>query len=60
MGGRKFVKKGLRYLTDKDYRFRFNSNLGLYASMPDDEYLKRKFKAFMGKELNLDNPQTFN
>lgn len=28
--------------------------------MPDDEYLKRKFKAVMGNDLNLENPQTFN
>ena len=26
--------------------------------LPDDEFLKRKFKNFFGRELNLDNPQT--
>lgn len=28
--------------------------------MPDKEYLERKYKACMGKPLNLDNPKTFN
>ena len=28
--------------------------------MPDEEYLKRMFKAKMGRELDLENPQTFN
>lgn len=29
-------------------------------SMSDEEYLKRKYKENTGKDLNLDNPQTFN
>ncbi len=29
-------------------------------SLSDEEYLKKAFKLNMGKELNLDNPQTFN
>ena len=28
--------------------------------MPDEEYLRRMFKARMGYELDLDNPKTFN
>lgn len=28
--------------------------------MPDEEYLKKCFKACMGEDLHLDNPQTFN
>ena len=30
------------------------------TQMPDEEYLRRKFKACMDQELNLENPQTFN
>lgn len=49
-----------KYLLDKDCRFRVNAVRGLYNHMPDEEYLERFYKAWMGKELNLDNPQTFN
>lgn len=49
-----------KYFTDSDYRFRFNASKGCYKSMPDDEYLKRQFKAFHGKKLDLENPETFN
>ena len=35
-------------------------NLGLYNSMPDDKWLKKKYKCVFNKELNLDNPSTFN
>lgn len=54
------VKKGIKYLTDRDYRFAVNANRGLYDSMDDEEYLKRLFRIQMGYELNLDNPRTFN
>ena len=30
------------------------------AGMPDEEFLKQKYLENTGKELNLDNPQTFN
>ena len=56
----KWKKRLFRYLTDSDYRFLMNAALGLYNRMPDEEYLRRKFKAHVGKELNLDDPQTFN
>lgn len=59
-----FIKKLFRalkkYIKDPAYRFEKNSYLGFYDSINDEEYLKRKFKAIMGEELNLDNPQTFN
>ena len=50
----------LKYLFDGDARFRSNASIGFYKSMPDEVYLKRYFKSRMGRELNLDNPQTFN
>ncbi len=49
-----------KYITDPGYRFRSNSKLGLYNSMPDEEYLKKMYFLSMGKELNLDNPISFN
>ena len=55
------IKKLLRYIKDPDYRFLIHcDSLPKYTSMSDEEFLKRKFKASMGKELNLENPTTFN
>lgn len=51
---------GLRVFTDKDYRFYTLAKYGVYNNMPDEEYVKRIFKARMGKELDLQNPKTFN
>lgn len=49
-----------KYLTKPDYRFLFWARYGRYNSMPDEEYLKRMFKATIGNELDLQNPKTFN
>ena len=37
-----------------------NTGLHFYDKIPDEEFLKRKFKLVMGKELDLENPKTFN
>lgn len=57
---RKMGSKIARLLTDGDYRFMVLSSHGLYNTLDDEEYLKRKFRAVMGRELDLDNPKTFN
>ncbi len=49
-----------KLIYDKDYRFRFLVDTGIYNRLPDDVYLKRFFHAKMGKELDLKNPRTFN
>lgn len=54
------IKKGIKYLFDSDYRFLINATLFGYKNMPDDVFLKRKFKATMGRELDLAAPKTFN
>ncbi len=54
------VKKVIKYITDANYRFVVDSRFGKYDNIPDEEYLKRRFRATMRKELDLDNPQTFN
>lgn len=43
-----------------DDRVLLLSSLGLFKDMNDEEYLKKLFKCHMKRELNLDNPQTFN
>ena len=54
------IQKLIKYVIDADYRFAIDSRFGKYDSMPDEEFLKRRFRSAMGKELDLENPQTFN
>ena len=61
MNTQNLFSKGVRYLTDADYRFYVNrSRFGMYHNMPDEEYLRRLFRYRMGYELDLENPRTFN
>ena len=57
---KKYIKALWKYITNPRYRFLINAGLGKYNKMPDEEYLKKMYYATMGKQLNLDNPQTFN
>lgn len=52
--------KAFKYICDARYRTLVNAAHGLYNSWDDEKYLKRKFRAQMGVDLNLDRPQTFN
>ena len=55
------MKNGLfGYIIDSDCRFRVNAAHGFYKSIPDDVYLTRYYKARTGRELDLNNPKTFN
>ena len=54
----KFAFKAAKMLVSPKYRFLTLFSRGFYDSMPDDEYLKRMYKYQMGRELDLDNPQT--
>lgn len=56
----KLMHSGVKYLRDDRYRFDVNSMLGFYNRMPDEEYIKKQFKLYTGRDLDLDNPQTFN
>ncbi len=56
----KYTKAVWRLLTDKDFRFLFLANRGKYDKMPDEEYLRKAFKASLGYDLNLEDPKTFN
>jgi len=60
MNVKKLVECGLRYLTDADYRFLIDASGGKYDQRPDAEFLKKKFYVKMGRELDLENPLTFN
>lgn len=56
----RLLRSGVKYLFDKNYRFLINGSFGLYDRMDDKDYLIRKFKAIMNKDLDLENPKTFN
>lgn len=43
-----------------DIQFLIKRKLGLLKSMPDREYLIRLYHIYLGKELNLEEPKTFN
>lgn len=53
------VKCGLKFIKDKNYRFQILAGQGLFDSMPDEEYVRKLYKAIMGVELDLENPKTF-
>ena len=52
----RYTEKLKKYCADSAYRFVVNAALGLYNSMPDRDYLERKFEALMGTPLHLDAP----
>lgn len=54
------IDRAIRYAVDKNYRFCIDAGLGKYKNLPDEEYLRRLYKARLGRELNLENPKGFN
>lgn len=60
MSAVKFFAKACKYIFSRDYRFIIRANKFAYNDWSDEKYLKRKYKAYIGKELDLENPQTFN
>lgn len=53
--------KGLRhYLNTRGGWFFFLSSRGLLRWMDDERYIRRVYRYVLGKELNLENPRTFN
>lgn len=56
----RIIRGGVKYVLDSNYRILYNASHGRYDDMPDEKYLKMIFKAQMGRELDLENPVTFN
>lgn len=54
------IKTIFKALYDKDARFLVVQKLGLCFLMSDELYLRRLYKLVFGKELDLENPKTFN
>lgn len=57
---KKYILKIYGLITDPTKRFFFLSHHGFYNLMSDERYLKKRWKIEFGKELDLDNPRTFN
>lgn len=56
----KLIKKAKRFFTDETYHFLVLEALGKYDKADDKVYLEKKYRAMMGKPLDLANPKTFN
>lgn len=56
----RILKKAVRFMSEPEVRFYCLDKLGIYKSLPDDKYLKRKFKLRTGYELDLEKPRSFN
>ena len=52
--------KLIRLIKDSDYRWVYLGRKGFFNFMPDEEFLRKKYKHQLHKELNLENPKDFN
>lgn len=57
---KRFLKPIRRCLTDPDYRWLIRANRGRFDGMPDETYLRRRYRAILGREPELERPQGFN
>ncbi len=60
MNLKKIASSAWKFTVDPSYRFQKLNHKGFYNQMPDEEFLKKSFKANVGYDLDLDNPKTFN
>ena len=54
------MKKLIRFFSDDAYRFMHLTNRGFYNYLSDEKFLRKRFKARFGRDLDLENPKTFN
>lgn len=54
------IKRIKDFITNPQIRFSYMTILGVYNKLSDEEFLKKKYKVVMGKDLDLDNPKGFN
>ena len=50
----------VKLITDKDFRWVYMGRKSFFNYMPDEEFLRKKYKHQLHKDLNLDNPKDFN
>lgn len=49
-----------RFITDPYVRFETLVFLGVYDKLSDEEFIRKSYRAFAGKEIDLDTPTTYN
>ena len=54
------MNRYVRMLTDKKFRFSVLSKYGFYNWMSDEAHIRKRFQLAFGRELDLENPVTFN
>ena len=54
------INERIAYFFSAKGQFSFRRRLGLYNNLSDEEFVKKMFKAYEGREINLDNPRTLN
>lgn len=57
---KKFIKIVLLFITDKQYRTKILAWLGMYDNLSDEDYIKKMYYSYFGREIDLNNPKTFN
>lgn len=54
------LNRAARFFTDPFLRFNTFTYLGLYNKLTDEEFIRKSYKVFAGKEIDLDAPVTYN
>lgn len=56
----KYIRVIKNFCADKTIRFSYLTKLGVFNGLSDEQYLKLKYKNVVGRNLDLENPKTFN
>jgi hypothetical protein len=54
------IKNICKFIFDEDFRWIYLGRKEFFNNMPDEEFLKKKYKHQLHKDLNLENPRSFN
>lgn len=54
------AQKIFSFLTDKKYRCSFLNTRGFYRNLSDEKLIRKLYRAYFGREINLSDPKTFN
>ena len=49
----------IKFVKSSDFRYMYLGNIGMLSSVNDEEYIKRRYKIVVGKDLNLENPTLY-
>lgn len=57
---RKLIGFSWKFVVSPNVRFHMCADLGMFRYMSDRQYLSRLYKSIFGRNIDLDNPKTFN